>query len=72
MADLYWRAGRVDCPVNVLERAHRAADRLGGRLNQEPLGRRAATTRPEAIAGLRSIADWCDGLAAGATAVRVD
>jgi hypothetical protein len=68
MADLYGRAGQVNCPVNVLEQAHRAADRLGVRLNRESLGRQAANTTPEAIAVLRSVAEWCDGLAGAAAA----
>jgi hypothetical protein len=68
MADLYGRASRVDCPVNLLEQAHRAADRLGARLNQEPIGRHEANTTPEAIAGLHSVAEWCDGLAVAAPA----
>jgi hypothetical protein len=63
MADLYRRAERAECPVNVLEVAHRCADRLGRRLSCELFIRPAnLTTTAEAIAGLEAIAGWCDGL----------
>jgi hypothetical protein len=63
MADLYGRAGRAECPVHLLEQAHRCADRLGARLNRDLVCRPAAVTNTaEAIAGLGAVAEWCDGL----------
>jgi hypothetical protein len=63
MADLYRRAGRAECPVNLLEQAHRGADRLGTRLNRDLIARPAAvTSTADAIAGLGAVANWCDGL----------
>ena len=63
MADLYRRAARAECPTNVLEQAHRCADRLGKRLNRGIVCR-PATVRVTAdvIAGLTAIAEWCDRL----------
>jgi hypothetical protein len=68
MADLYRRAGGADCPVHVVEQAHRGADRLGARLNQAAPGRPAVATTADAITALTAVADWCDGLAAGKAA----
>jgi hypothetical protein len=63
MADLYTRAGQIECPVQLLEQAHRNADRLGGRLNRDLVCRPAHVMRTaDAIAGLRAIAKWCEGL----------
>ena len=63
MADLYRRAGRAECPVHLLEQAHRFADRLGARLNRDVVGRPAAvTSTADAIASLKAVAEWCDGL----------
>jgi hypothetical protein len=62
-ADLYRRAGRAECPVDLLEQAHRCTDRLGTRLNRNLVCRPAAvTSTADAIAGLAAVADWCDGL----------
>jgi hypothetical protein len=63
MADLFRRAGQAECPVNVLEQAHRCADRLGSRLNRDLVCRSApGTTTADAIAGLGTVAAWCDSL----------
>jgi hypothetical protein len=63
MADLYARAGQTECPVQLLEQAHRNVDRLGSRLNRDLVCRPTHVMRTaDAIAGLRAIAKWCDGL----------
>jgi hypothetical protein len=62
LAELYRRADRTACPVQVLEKAHRCADRFADRLAVVACPR-AATG--DSAADLGSIADWCDRLAAG-------
>jgi hypothetical protein len=63
MSELYRHASGAECPVNLLEQAHRCADRLGIRLNRDLVGRPTNVTRTaEAIAGLEALAAWCDGL----------
>ena len=70
MRDLYARVEhdpRVPCPVDLLEKAYRWADRVAARLNKTPVSRSASpdTTRA-AIEGLEAVARWCDALADGA------
>jgi hypothetical protein len=63
MADLFRQAGRDECPVNVLELAHRCADRLARRLNQDIACRPATiTSTADAIAELDAIAKRCEEL----------
>ncbi len=63
MADLYTRAVQAECPVSLLEQAHRCADRLGTRLNRDLVCRPAAvTSTADAIADLKAVAKWCDRL----------
>jgi hypothetical protein len=66
LAALYLRANQTGCPVQVLEKAHRAADRLATRLGTAPCSRPAApASAADAVADLQEVAGWCDGLAAG-------
>jgi hypothetical protein len=63
MAELYTRAGQAECPVHLLEQAHRNADRLGARLNRDLVCRPAqVASTADAIAGLGAVAEWCDSL----------
>ena len=63
MADLYRRAGGAECPVHLVEQAHRCADRLGARLNRDLFCRPAdVTSTADAIERLGAVAEWCDGL----------
>ena len=56
------------CLVHLLEKAVRRAERLGTRIDREPLRRATPTDMPAAIRTLASLADWCDGLVPSATA----
>lgn len=65
LANLYRRASGDACPAEVLDKVHRCADRLAARLAATMCPRPAAhANAADAVADLRSIADWCDGLAA--------
>jgi hypothetical protein len=70
MRELYRLAGhdaRVRCPVHLVEKAYRSADKLAGKVAREPAARPAP---PDTIQGalreLEALAEWCDGLAAAA------
>jgi hypothetical protein len=67
MSGLYRRAGHAACPVHLVEKAYRCADRLGARLAADFVRRPPpVTTTADAIEGLGAIADWCDALPAAA------
>jgi hypothetical protein len=59
------RAGE-GCPVHAIEKAHRLAGRIAGRVRAEALGR---DDLPETVAGaireLDTLVRWCDGLLMG-------
>jgi hypothetical protein len=69
MRDLYLRVEhdpRGHCPVHLLEKAYRWADRVGVRMNKGPVSRSAPPgTIRAAIAELEALAQWCDDLAGG-------
>jgi hypothetical protein len=67
MRDLYLQvehAPQIRCPVHLVEKAYRWADRVGMRLNK---GRVSRSTPPgtirAAIRDLEALAQWCDDLA---------
>ena len=66
MRDLYIqveRDQRAHCPVHLLEKAYRWADRVGVRLNRNLFSRSAPpATVAEAIQKLDELARWCDEL----------
>ena len=70
MRDLYIRVEhdpRVPCPVHLLEKAFRWADRVAVRMNKTPVSRSAPPeTIRAAIEGLEAVLRWCDALADGA------
>ena len=72
MRDLYLQvehAPQIPCPVHLLEKAHRWAERMSVRMNKDRLGRSAPPdTIGAVIEGLGGLVQWCDGLAAAATA----
>jgi hypothetical protein len=67
MSDLYARVEQepqVHCPVHLVEKAYRWADRVAARLGAAPLVRSApATTIREAIQQLEDMIRWCASLA---------
>jgi hypothetical protein len=70
MAQLYGRVDRAECPVALLEKVHRYADRLAVRLNATPCVRGTPqTSTADAVADLGAVAEWCDGLVVTATPV---
>ena len=65
---IFQRAGHEtggDCPVHVVAKAHRLADRIAARVKNDPVRRGSP---PDDIAGairdLGAIIAWCDGLVA--------
>ena len=64
--DLHLRAGhaaRAHCPVHVLEKAYRWADRLAGRRGTERASRATPPGTAEAVIwDLEALAAWCDAL----------
>jgi hypothetical protein len=70
MRDLYRQVEHAPpghCPVNVVEKAHRWADRVAARLNKDRAGPTPLPgTIGTAIRQLEAVAQWCDGLV-GAT-----
>jgi hypothetical protein len=58
------------CPVQLVEKAYRCAERMSGRMNKECVSRPAApSTVRAAIENLQALAQWCDALAAVAATV---
>ena len=56
---------RAPCPVHLLEKAYRWAERVSARLNKDPVSRPAPPGTIRAAAEeLGALALWCDGLAA--------
>ncbi len=51
------------CPVHLLEKAYRWADRIGARMNKNLLIRKTPPiTLEDAIRNLEALVQWCDGL----------
>ena len=73
MRDLYLQvehAPQIPCPVHLVEKAYRWADRLGIRLNQGRVSRSTpADTIRAAIRDLEALVQWCDDLAKVAPSV---
>jgi hypothetical protein len=71
MRDLYRRVEhhpRGHCPVHLLEKAYRWADRVGALTNKAPVSRSGPPgTIEAAIRDLEVLGQWCDGLS-GVTA----
>jgi hypothetical protein len=71
MRDLYLqieRDPRAHSPAHLLEKAYRWADRVGVRLNREPVNRVPPPAGIRAaIEGLEEVARWCDGAGAAAS-----
>jgi hypothetical protein len=66
MRELYLQVDRDaqgHCPVHLLEKAHRWADRVGVRMNKDRISRPTApATLQEAILELEALGQWCDDL----------
>lgn len=66
MHDLYSRLqhdSRGHCPVHVLEKAYRSADRISIRTNKDRLSRSTAPcTIGAAVLELEALCRWCDGM----------
>jgi hypothetical protein len=66
MRDLYSRLGqdpRGHCPVHVLEKAYRSADRISIRTNKDRLSRSTAPSTIEtAVLELEALCRWCDAM----------
>jgi hypothetical protein len=64
MRDLYLRVehdSRSRCPVHLLEKAHRRAEQLAGRTNEDTASRFCSPdTIRAAIQDLDSLSQWCD------------
>jgi len=67
MRDLYLQVEhdpRSRCPVHLVEKAYRWADRVAGRMKEGPLRRSTPPdTVGEAIRNLEALNQWCDDLA---------
>ncbi len=63
MGELYARlaeGAQAHCPVHLLEKAYRWADRVAGKSNQGPTYRPAPIgTVPDAVRALEALAQWC-------------
>ena len=66
MRDLYLQVEqdpRGHCPAHLLEKAYRRADRVGARLNKEPVRRSPPpSTIRAAVLELEALGRWCDDL----------
>jgi hypothetical protein len=64
MRDLYLQLEhdtQAHCPEHLLEKAYRMADRIGVRLNREPIRRATPpSTIRDAIRELEKVGRWCD------------
>jgi hypothetical protein len=57
---------QAQCPLQLLEKAYRCADRISVRLNKEPVSRpELPGTIRGAIEHLGALVQWCDDLASG-------
>jgi len=67
MRDLYLiveHAPRGRCPVHLVEKAYRWADRVSTRMNKDRVSRSTSPgTIPAAIQDLEALGQWCDDLA---------
>jgi hypothetical protein len=70
MRDLYRlleQDPRVPCPIHLVEKAYRSADKLAGKVAREPASRSVPPeTTSAALRELEALAEWCDGLARAA------
>ena len=58
---------KAQCPLQLLEKAYRWADRISDRLNKDRVSRPAMPgTIRTAIENLRALVQWCEDLASGA------
>jgi hypothetical protein len=65
LAALYRRADQADCSIQLLEKAHRCADRVAAQMAVTACPRAASASGPSDVAAdLGSIADWCERLSA--------
>jgi hypothetical protein len=75
MQDLYHQVeadDRVRCPVHLLAKAYRCADRIGIRLNREPVSRSTpAADITTAIDNLATVAKWCQELVPAPVPARI-
>jgi hypothetical protein len=61
---------KVRCPVHLLEKAYRCADRVGFLMKKGSVSRTTPlTTIRDAVGGLEALAQWCDELASAAATV---
>ena len=51
-----------ECPVHVVSKMHRLADRIATRVKTEPASRESVTNITTAIRELDTVIAWCDGL----------
>jgi hypothetical protein len=66
MRDLYGRVQddpRRPCPVHLLEKAYRWAERVAARKNESHVRRSPPSTIRAAVEDLDALAAWCDALA---------
>jgi hypothetical protein len=67
MRDLYLRLEHLSqghCPVHLLEKAYRCADRVAGKIGRDPVSRATPPdTIQAAIRDLEALGQWCDDLA---------
>ena len=67
MHDLYARVAddpRAGCPVHLLEKAYRCADKIAGRLSAAGPARETPSDLQAAIRALAAVGQWCDDLTA--------
>jgi hypothetical protein len=58
---------QIRCPIHLVEKAYRSAERMSGRLNKDCVSRSAPPgTVRAAIEHLSALAQWCDALAVSA------
>ena len=64
MRDLFQRIPDTEpCPVHLMDKVYRRADRIGVRLAKEPVGRTTPLEHVrDAIHDLGAVAEWCDAL----------
>ena len=65
MLDLYARVAddpRAGCPVHLLAKAQRCADKIAGRLGTAGPARETPSDVRAAIRALAAVGQWCDGL----------
>ncbi len=53
---------QIPCPVHVLEKAHRCAERIGVRMEKVRVSHDSPDTVQTAIRDLETLRKWCDEL----------